>query len=57
MMLSAPCIDDKAIAEIAEKLRADRRTIIRRIAGLPVRGRVAEDIDREIAIRLQHITK
>jgi hypothetical protein len=43
--------DDDVIAEFADAADADERTLIRYLAGLPVRGRVAWRIERAIAAR------
>jgi hypothetical protein len=42
-------IDDVIIAQIADEALADRRSVVRRLARLPVRGRVASRIDAAIA--------
>jgi hypothetical protein len=42
-------IDDKVIEQLAERASADRRSVIRRLAGLPVRGKAGERIDRALA--------
>lgn len=47
-------LDDRLVSRIAKRACADRRSVIRRIAGLPVRGRVAERIDRAIRDVLGH---
>ena len=51
-MHGAP-IDDDLVAEIARAAEADTRTVIRRLANLYVRGKVAARVDREIAKRLR----
>ncbi len=43
---------DREIQAMAERARVDRRTILRRLAGLPVRGRAGRDADRAIANHL-----
>jgi hypothetical protein len=53
MKHEAPRIDDAAVALLAEQLEVDKRTIVRRLAGLPVRGRVGARIDRALA---EHLT-
>lgn len=52
MHQARPAIDDEAIDEIATTVRCHRQSVLRRLAHLPVRGRVAGDIDRAIAARL-----
>ena len=47
-------VTDEIVDEIATEVRADRKTVIRRLAGLPVRGRVGADIDRALAARRPH---
>lgn len=42
---------DALVFDIAEKLGRDHRTVIRVIAGLPVRGRASEAIRRELRAR------
>ena len=42
-------VTDADVDRIAEEALADRRTVIRRLAGLPVRGRVQARIDRAMA--------
>lgn len=44
-----PEVTDDVVDAIAAEVYADRRTVVRRLAGLPVRGRVQERIDRAIA--------
>ena len=52
-MHSTPhAIDDAAIDEIAKTVRCHRQSVLRRLAGLPVRGRVSADIDTAIAAHL-----
>jgi hypothetical protein len=47
----APEVTDEFIAEVADAAAADTRTVLRRVAGLPVRGRRGSIIDRELAAR------
>lgn len=42
-------VDDRIVEIIASKADVDERSVIRRLAGLPVRGRVGNRIDRAIA--------
>jgi len=42
-------IDAIAIAEVAAAAQADVRSVLKRIRGEPVRGRVGARIDRELA--------
>jgi hypothetical protein len=44
-----PAIDDRLVEIIASKADVDQRSVIRRLAGLPVRGRTGNRIDRVIA--------
>jgi hypothetical protein len=44
-------ITDAIILEIADAAAADHRSVLRRIAGLPVRGRRSDIIDRELRAR------
>lgn len=44
-------ITDADLHAIADAARAHERSILRRVVGLPVRGRVAEVIDRELTAR------
>jgi hypothetical protein len=44
-------ISDEAVDAIARDADVDRRTVIRRLAGLPVRGRVGARVDRALAAR------
>lgn len=41
-------LDDAAIARIAERASVDTRSVIRRLAGLPVRGKAGARIDAAI---------
>jgi len=45
-------INDAVVREIAEEADTDERSVVRRIAGLPVRGRAGKRIDRILASRL-----
>ena len=42
-------ITDASVAAVAAAADCDPRTVIRRLAGLPVRGRVERRIERELA--------
>lgn len=44
-------IDDDLVADIAREARADERSVLRRLAGLHVRGRAGERIDAALAVR------
>jgi hypothetical protein len=44
-------IDDAIVQEIAREASADPRSVVRRLAGLPVRGLAGERIDRALARR------
>lgn len=44
-------ITDEDISAVTEAARAHERSVLRRVLGLPVRGRVAADIDRELVAR------
>jgi hypothetical protein len=44
-------IDDQVVEDIARAADVDTRSVIRRLAGLPVRGRVGARVDRELALR------
>ncbi len=46
-------IDDTVVAALAEEADADPRSVVRRLAGLKVRGRAGRRIDAAIAKRLQ----
>ncbi len=41
-------IDDAIVAALAREADVDERTVIRRLAGLPVRGRAGRRIDRAL---------
>ena len=45
-------VTDEVVGEIAKLADVDARSVVRRLAGLPVRGRVGARIDRVIAERL-----
>lgn len=47
-----PRITDADVDAIASASYADRRTVLRRLVGLPVRGRAAERVDAAIRARL-----
>jgi hypothetical protein len=47
----APVITDATVADIAEETSTDTRTVIRRIAKLPVKGKPGQRIDRALAAR------
>jgi hypothetical protein len=47
MKLLAP-VDDEAIARIAERASADERSVMRRLVGLPVRGKCGRRVDDAI---------
>lgn len=47
-----PPIDDAAVEAIAREADVDARTVVRRLAGLPVRGRPGRRIDAAIAVRM-----
>jgi hypothetical protein len=49
MQHDATSIDDAAIARIADRASVDPRTVIRRLAGLPVRGRAGARVDAALA--------
>lgn len=42
-------ITDEDVRRIAERAQAHERTVLRRLLGLHVRGRVGARVDREIA--------
>jgi hypothetical protein len=44
MAQDAP-IDDELVDSIAEEADVDARSVVRRLAGLPVRGRIGRRID------------
>jgi len=44
-------ITDQTVQTIAERAAADPRSVVRRLAGLPVRGRAGARIDRELQAR------
>ena len=44
-------IDDALVAAIAAEADADDRTVVRRLAGLPVRGRPGRRVDAALAKR------
>jgi hypothetical protein len=46
-----PALTDADVRDIARDAVSDVRTVLRRIAGLPVRGAVGVRIDRELARR------
>jgi hypothetical protein len=41
-------VDDELVAALAEQASADRRSVVRRLAGLPVRGLAGRRIDAAI---------
>jgi hypothetical protein len=47
---------EREIQAMADRARVDRRTILRRLAGLPVRGRAGRDADKAIAAHLGETT-
>lgn len=46
-----PTLNDETIGAIAEETASHRRTVERRLLGLPVRGRVASRVDAVLAKR------
>jgi hypothetical protein len=44
-------IDDSTVEEIANAADADKRSVVRRLARLPVKGRAGRRIDRILAAR------
>ena len=50
-MHDAQSIDDETVATIARDADTDPRSVVRRLAGLPVRGRAGRRIDDAIARR------
>ena len=46
-----PMITDALVDAVADAVDADSRSVVRRLAGLPVRGRRGEAIDRELSRR------
>lgn len=48
MQHHALSLDDAAVARLAERAAADPRSVLRRLAGLRVRGRVGARIDAAI---------
>jgi hypothetical protein len=44
-------VDDKLVEEIANEADTDKRSVIRRLAGLEVRGRAGRRIDAALAKR------
>lgn len=49
-----PPVTDALVDEVATATYADPRSVVRRLAGLPVRGRRGEAIDRELETRGIH---
>jgi hypothetical protein len=49
MQHEAPRISKQTVEQIAAKADCDERSVIRKLAGLPVRGRVGARVDRAIA--------
>jgi len=45
-------LTDRDVETLAREADVDPRTVVRRLAGLPVRGRVGVRVDRAIAARL-----
>lgn len=45
-------ITDDLVKAVAEAADCDCRTVLRRLAGLPVKGRVSARVDRELAARV-----
>jgi hypothetical protein len=43
-----PRVDDALVATLAQAADVDERSVIRRLAGLPVRGRAGRRIDRAL---------
>lgn len=52
----SPALTDDDVRAIARDSVSDVRTVLRRIAGLPVRGSVGARIDRELARRREPTT-
>jgi hypothetical protein len=46
-----PRVNDDLVEDVAKATYADPRSVVRRLAGLPVRGRRGEAIDRELVAR------
>jgi len=46
-----PLVTDDEVRGVASATRSHEKSVLRRIVGLPVRGRVAGDIDAELARR------
>ena len=44
-----PPIDDRMVAILAKRASVDRRSFVRRLAGLPVKGLAGERIDKVLA--------
>jgi len=44
-------VDDATIDEVAREVRTTERTVMRRLLGLPVRGRVGIEIDLALSER------
>ncbi|HEY1695815.1 MAG TPA: hypothetical protein VGG39_26790 [Polyangiaceae bacterium] len=49
---SWPVVDDELIEQIAREADVDRRSVVRRLAGLPVKGKPGRRVD-EILLRLR----
>jgi hypothetical protein len=47
----ALAIDDDTLEQVARESETDHRSVLRRIAGLPVKGRAGLRIDRVLAAR------
>ena len=50
MKHSAPRVDDALVDRVAQEADTDRRSVIRRLAGLPVRGRAGRRIDQVLEL-------
>lgn len=46
-----PHVDDNFVAEVATETDTDHRSVVRRLAGLPVKGRAGRRIDAALARR------
>lgn len=51
MANNEPQVTDSLVDDVVEATEAAPITVLRRLVGLPVRGRVAGRIDRELAAR------
>lgn len=52
-MLNAPVLDEATVRDIARKADVDERSVIKRLAGLPVKGRAGARIEAVLAALLE----